>query len=174
MQLSEVSRRSLFIAVSRKQPCVSRHYQSFIQEHNICLIMHTLFCCSSSVHLPKQVVPLWFYNHGNILDGPVRWVLSWLQASLENNLLNRIGNQGRVDFLVDSKQSKGSPWKAQPVLCCLCNATLPCSWGNQLHLSSSTPTETGEKRMIYCSRGLWKNYFFSIIIIFNLDPTFKR
>lgn len=162
MQLPEVSRSRLFIAVSRKQPCVPRHYQSFIQEHNISLIMHTLFCCSLSVHLPKQLVPLRFCNHENILDGPVRRVLFWLQTSLENNLLNRIGNQGRVDFLVDSKQSKGSPWKAQPVLCCLCNATLPCSWRNRLHLSNSTPTKTGEKIMIYCSRGLWKNFFFVI------------
>lgn len=145
MQLSEVSRSSLFIAVSRKQPCVPRHYQSFLPEHNICLIMHTLFCCSLSVHLPKQVVPLWFYNHANIFDGPVRRVLFWLQTSLENNLLNRMGNQGRVDFLVDSKQSKGSPWKAQPVLRCLCNATLPCSWSNRLHLSSSTPPKRARK-----------------------------
>lgn len=155
------------MAVSRKQPRVPGHYQPFIQEHNICLIMPALFCCSLSVHLPKQAVPLWFYNHGNIPDSPVRRVLFWLQTSLENNLLNLVGNQGRVDFLVDSKQSKGSPWKAQPVLCCLCSATVPCSWGNQLHLSSSTPSRTAEKIMIYCSRSLWKNFLIFFKIYFG-------
>lgn len=126
--------------------------------------MHTLFYHQLSAHLPKQLVPLWFYNHGNILHGPIRLAAFWLQTSLENSLLNRVGNQGRVDFLVDSKQLKGSPWKAQPVLRYLCSATLPCS----CHISSISaapppPQWVRKQQSLYCSRSLCKYcvYFFS-------------
>lgn len=144
MPLFEVSSHHSLLAASRK-PCTLGHYQVFIQEHNICLIMHTLFCRKLSAHLPKQIVPPWFYNYGNILSSPISLFAFWFQTSLENSLLNCIGNQGRVDFLVDSKQLKGSPWKAQPVLHYLCRATLPCSRCNQLHLGDSTPTKKGKE-----------------------------
>lgn len=134
------------------------------------------------MHLTKHLVPLWFYNHGNILHGPIRLVAFWLQTSLENSLLNHVGNQGRVDFLVDSKQLKGSPWKAQHVLRCLCSATLPCSCRiSSISAAPPPPLWMRKLQSIYCSRSLCKCclfFFFSLLrvssnLLTEMPPCFR-